>query len=163
MVERARQTPPAPHDPMRFRAVPPGDSDSDDEGLPASYRNPAKMARKEARRQAQALAQGQAQGQGQGQEPGTPASADACATMSDAAVRGLAAESEEGADAQAQISLVQVGCCCCWAGFGLWEGRGLGCGRGGFGLWEGRGGTLACMIGGTWVGVVTCLRGSGKE
>ena len=25
MVERARQQPPEPHDPMRFRAVPPGE------------------------------------------------------------------------------------------------------------------------------------------
>ncbi|KXZ54087.1 hypothetical protein GPECTOR_5g192 [Gonium pectorale] len=38
MVERARQQPPEPHDPMRFRAVPPGESDSDEEGLPALYR-----------------------------------------------------------------------------------------------------------------------------
>eukprot|EP00775_Hariotina_reticulata_P010249 gene10249-10407_t len=37
MVAAARAAPPAPHDPMRFRAVPPGESDSDDEGLPASY------------------------------------------------------------------------------------------------------------------------------
>ncbi|GIL91245.1 hypothetical protein Vretifemale_18925 [Volvox reticuliferus] len=38
MVERARQQPPEPHDPMRFRAVPPGESESDEEGLPALYR-----------------------------------------------------------------------------------------------------------------------------
>lgn len=38
MVERARAMPPVPHDPMRFRALPPGESDSDDEGLPATWR-----------------------------------------------------------------------------------------------------------------------------
>ncbi|WIA29061.1 hypothetical protein OEZ86_011573 [Tetradesmus obliquus] len=37
MVAAARAAPAPPHDPMRFRAVPPGESDSDDEGLPASY------------------------------------------------------------------------------------------------------------------------------
>ncbi|DBA70627.1 TPA: hypothetical protein ACH3X2_012011 [Trebouxia sp. C0005] len=43
MVEAARaeavQNPPAPHDPMRFRAVPPGESESDDEGA-AAINNP---------------------------------------------------------------------------------------------------------------------------
>lgn len=38
MVAKARANPPAPLDPMRFRAVPPGESDSDEEGLPPSYR-----------------------------------------------------------------------------------------------------------------------------
>ncbi|KAG2453060.1 hypothetical protein HYH02_002393 [Chlamydomonas schloesseri] len=42
MVERARQQPPEPHDPMRFRAVPPGESESDEEGLPALYRRRGK-------------------------------------------------------------------------------------------------------------------------
>eukprot|EP00951_Prasinocladus_malaysianus_P031186 scaffold297445_cov22-Prasinocladus_malaysianus.AAC.2 len=37
--ERARTNPPPPHDPMRFRAVPPGESDSDDDSdLPPSCR-----------------------------------------------------------------------------------------------------------------------------
>ncbi|GIL59016.1 hypothetical protein Vafri_13988 [Volvox africanus] len=57
MVERARQQPPEPHDPMRFRAVPPGESDSDEEGLPALYRrrNRASSANKAAAATAGAL------------------------------------------------------------------------------------------------------------
>lgn len=47
MVERARRTAPEPHDPMRFRAIPPGESDSDDEGMPVEYRNKKQMQRME--------------------------------------------------------------------------------------------------------------------
>ncbi|MEW5296748.1 MAG: hypothetical protein WDW36_000007 [Sanguina aurantia] len=49
MVAAARANPPPPHDPMRFRAVPPGDSDSsDEEGLPLSARH-AKALRRQQR------------------------------------------------------------------------------------------------------------------
>ncbi|GAX76669.1 hypothetical protein CEUSTIGMA_g4115.t1 [Chlamydomonas eustigma] len=48
MVEKARSMPPQPHDPMRFRAVPPGESESDEEGLPPSHRNPSKAKKKAA-------------------------------------------------------------------------------------------------------------------
>ncbi|KAG2437441.1 hypothetical protein HXX76_006091 [Chlamydomonas incerta] len=108
MVERARQQPPEPHDPMRFRAVPPGESESDEEGLPALYRRRGKK-KDQAAAGADAADQGQA-GDSQGaagaagelhaQEPEAGAASSSPAVGAAAQANGaVAAAAAAGADA----------------------------------------------------------------
>eukprot|EP00798_Chlamydomonas_sp_ICE-L_P001754 gene1754-33165_t len=79
MVERAKANPPAPLDPMRFRAVPPGESDSDDEGLPANYKLHSKKkgaASKMPESGAQGSATGSAKEETEGESPATQGRGD---------------------------------------------------------------------------------------
>eukprot|EP00878_Enallax_costatus_P014331 GHUV01014990.1.p1 GENE.GHUV01014990.1~~GHUV01014990.1.p1 ORF type:complete len:487 (+),score=179.60 GHUV01014990.1:553-2013(+) len=82
MVAAAKAAAPVPHDPMRFRAVPPGESDSDDEGLPAIY-----IAEKQQRRAQQRLQQQQESGIAPQQQEQQPLEAESSSASADQTAR----------------------------------------------------------------------------